>query len=74
MADKNNNSPILLSTTSFSTFKEVIDSLANLKVLVIGDTIIDEYCFVAPRGGAIKDPMLTVDYIEEETYAGGILA
>ncbi len=54
--------------------KEILEQFQNKKVLVIGDTIIDEYCFVDPRGGAIKDPMTTVDYIDEEIYAGGILA
>lgn len=54
--------------------EELFNKLKHLKVLVIGDTIIDEYCFVEPRGGAIKDPMCTVDYLDEEIYAGGILA
>jgi len=54
--------------------KKHLDSVENKKVLVIGDTIIDEYCFVEPRGGSAKDPMLTVDYLYEEVYAGGILA
>ncbi len=46
----------------------------NKKVLVIGDTIIDEYCFVNIKGRAMKDPILSVDYVNEEVYAGGILA
>ncbi len=59
---------------SLDYIKEVLESLQSLKVLIIGDTIIDEYCFVEPRGGSAKDPMLTVDYLSEEAYAGGILA
>ena len=54
--------------------EELFKKLQGLNVLIIGDTIIDEYCFVEPRGGAIKDPMCTVDYLDEEIYAGGILA
>ncbi|MBS3138125.1 SIS domain-containing protein [Candidatus Woesearchaeota archaeon] len=46
----------------------------NLKVLVIGDTIIDEYCFVDVKGRAMKDPMLSVNFAYKEQYAGGVLA
>jgi rfaE bifunctional protein kinase chain/domain len=59
---------------SFNKVKEILESLKDLKVLIIGDTIIDEYCFVEPRGGSAKDPMQTVDYLNEEIYSGGILA
>ncbi|MBW2993161.1 hypothetical protein KY317_01140, partial [Candidatus Woesearchaeota archaeon] len=48
--------------------------LKKLKVLVIGDTIIDEYIFTLPKGRAIKDPILSLDFIRNERYAGGILA
>ena len=57
--------------------KEILDNLKLIKdkkVLVIGDTIIDEYCFTLIKGRAIKDPILSVDYISSEQYAGGILA
>lgn len=62
------------SKYSLGRIKEIIQSVQDLKVLVIGDTIIDEYCFVEPRGGSIKDPMQTVDFLEEEVYGGGIIA
>ena len=51
-----------------------IDSFSNLNILVIGDIIIDQYVFVTPKGRAIKDPILSVEYDNHETYAGGILA
>ncbi|HLD79084.1 MAG TPA: PfkB family carbohydrate kinase [Candidatus Nanoarchaeia archaeon] len=59
---------------SLEEIKNILDSCGSKKVLVVGDTIIDEYCFVEPRGGSAKDPMMTVDYLNEEVYAGGILA
>lgn len=46
----------------------------KLKVLVIGDTIIDEYAFVALKGRAVKDPILSTEFRYSEKYAGGILA
>lgn len=51
-----------------------INSLKNLNALVIGDTIIDEYSFTSPKGRAGKDPILSLDFIKSERYAGGILA
>ncbi len=59
---------------SLEKIKEILQKIKDLKVLVVGDTIIDEYCFVNPRGGSIKDPMQTVDFLEEEVYGGGIIA
>ena len=59
---------------SLEAIKQYLDSFEDKKVLVIGDTIIDEYCFVEPKGRTMKDPILSVDYIKEEVYAGGILA
>jgi bifunctional ADP-heptose synthase (sugar kinase/adenylyltransferase) len=51
-----------------------LEKLNKLNVLVIGDTIIDHYLFVSPKGRAIKDPILSVEYKNREVYAGGILA
>ncbi|MBU0459917.1 MAG: SIS domain-containing protein [Nanoarchaeota archaeon] len=64
----------IMSKFNLIQIKEILSNIEKLNVLIIGDIIIDEYCFVDPRGGAIKDPMLTVDYFNEEIYAGGILA
>ena len=58
----------------FENISEHIKRLSGLKVLVIGDAIIDHYVFVAPKGRAIKDPILSVEYKHREVYAGGILA
>lgn len=51
-----------------------LNNLKDLKVLVIGDTIIDEYSFTIPKGRANKDPILSLDFVKSERYAGGILA
>lgn len=51
-----------------------LDRLARLKVLVVGETIIDEYVFCSGLGKAAKDPILAFLYQTTETYAGGSLA
>lgn len=51
-----------------------IDSLANLKVLVVGDAIIDQYHYVSQLGQTGKGNVLAVQYQGEEQFAGGSLA
>lgn len=51
-----------------------LNRLKGLKVLVIGDSIIDEYVFTKPKGRAVKDPILSLDFIRSERYPGGIMA
>ncbi|MBI2442242.1 MAG: adenylyltransferase/cytidyltransferase family protein [Lentisphaerae bacterium] len=52
----------------------VIDRMERLKVLVIGDVIIDEYVYCEAIGKSSKDPVLAVKYQSEDRFAGGILA
>ena len=59
---------------SIEYIKDKLKKLSSLRVLVIGDTIIDHYLFVEPKGRAIKDPILSVEYKSREIYAGGVLA
>lgn len=51
-----------------------IESLSNLKVLVVGDAIIDQYHYVTPLGQTGKGNVLAVQYQDEEEFAGGSLA
>lgn len=51
-----------------------IDSLSNLKVLVVGDAIIDQYHYVSTLGQTGKGNVLAVQYQGEEQFAGGSLA
>jgi rfaE bifunctional protein nucleotidyltransferase chain/domain len=52
----------------------LIDSLAGLNVLVVGDAIIDQYHYVSPLGQTGKGNVLAVQYDSEEQFAGGSLA
>jgi rfaE bifunctional protein kinase chain/domain/rfaE bifunctional protein nucleotidyltransferase chain/domain len=46
----------------------------TLKVLVLGEAIIDEYVFCDALGRSTKDPILASRYRGTEAYAGGALA
>lgn len=51
-----------------------LESLKKLRVLVVGDAIIDEYHFVRPYGMPLKAPIIAAQFLEGEAYLGGILA
>jgi len=54
--------------------KKVIDAMRHLKVMVVGDIIIDEYVFCRVQGLTSKDRAFSVVYDREERYLGGALA
>lgn len=46
----------------------------NLSVLVVGETIVDEYAFCEAIGKSGKEPVLATRYLDTERHAGGVLA
>ncbi len=59
---------------TLSDMLELIDSMASLNVLVIGDTILDEYQYCDVIGKSSKDPILALKYKSHDLFAGGVLA
>jgi hypothetical protein len=51
-----------------------IGGLSKLKVLVIGETILDDYVYCEAMGKSSKEPILALQYRSEEKHAGGSLA
>ena len=60
----NNDSKILSTMNSFS----------DIKVLIIGETIIDEYVYCETLGKSGKEPILVVRDMYKERYLGGTAA
>ncbi|MFN0065597.1 MAG: PfkB family carbohydrate kinase [Chlamydiales bacterium] len=52
---------------------EKIEALSSLKVLVVGDAIIDEYQYVSPLGQSGKGQQMTATLCDKETFLGGSL-
>ena len=52
----------------------IIDQFEGLTVLVIGDTILDEYQYCEAIGKSSKDPVLALKYQSHDLFAGGVLA
>lgn len=53
---------------------KLLDDVSLLKVLVIGDTILDEYQYCDAIGKSSKDPVIAVKYRSHDLFAGGVLA
>ncbi|MDR0882740.1 MAG: PfkB family carbohydrate kinase [Candidatus Adiutrix sp.] len=52
----------------------VIDRMRDLKVLIVGDAIIDQYAYCQPLGLSSKDPTMTLRQISRESFPGGAVA
>jgi len=59
---------------NFKQINKMIDELKNLKVLVIGETIIDQYYFCEALGKSGKEPILVLRDLNMEQYPGGAAA
>ncbi len=60
-----------------SNFKEIenhINKFRKLKVMIIGETIIDNYIFCDPIGKSGKEPHLVLKDLKTENYMGGVIA
>ncbi|MDD5438950.1 MAG: PfkB family carbohydrate kinase [Candidatus Omnitrophica bacterium] len=53
---------------------DILKQTKDLKVLVIGDIIIDDYVYCAGMGKPSKDDIISTKYLKEERFTGGVLA
>lgn len=51
-----------------------LEQAQSLKVLVVGETIIDEYVYCETLGKSGKEPILAIRQINSERFAGGVVA
>tara|TARA_B110000008_G_scaffold279621_1_gene327537 strand:- start:1299 stop:2819 length:1521 start_codon:yes stop_codon:yes gene_type:complete len=59
---------------SAESIQKKVNKLKKLKVLVIGETIIDQYVFCEALGKSGKEPVLVLRDLETQEYLGGSLA
>jgi len=64
----------LKKSYSIDSIIEYIENLSNLKVLVVGEIIVDEYILCNSVGKSGKEPVLVSQKIKTEKYAGGSIA
>ncbi|MGE4221103.1 MAG: PfkB family carbohydrate kinase [Alphaproteobacteria bacterium] len=53
---------------------DLIERVKDMRVLLVGDTIVDEYRYVVPLGKSPKENMIATRFEESETFAGGVVA
>ena len=59
---------------TFSKIKNLIDDFKKLKVLIVGESIIDQYVFCDALGKSGKESMLVLRDLKTEQYLGGAAA
>lgn len=59
---------------SVEVIADKILSTKKMKILIVGDAIIDQYFYCAPLGKSSKEPIMVHRYTNEETFLGGTLA
>ena len=53
---------------------DLIEKVKDYRVLMIGDTIIDDYVYANPMGKSPKENIIATCYEEEEIFAGGVIS
>jgi rfaE bifunctional protein nucleotidyltransferase chain/domain len=53
---------------------ERLRGLADLRVLVVGEAILDQYCYCEPVGKSPKEAIVSTRFVSEESFAGGAAA
>lgn len=53
---------------------QYIEGLRPLKVMVVGEAILDEYVYCTALGKSSKEPILAMQYLSRDIHAGGSLA
>ena len=48
-----------------------LESAASMRVLVVGETIVDEYHYCSTIGQSAKAPIMAVHHLSHESFAGG---
>lgn len=52
----------------------LVEKIKDMRVLIIGDAIIDEYQYVEPMGKAAKENIIATRFSDSELFAGGVFA
>ncbi|MEQ8331793.1 PfkB family carbohydrate kinase [Nisaea sp.] len=61
-------------TVGLQQLLDLIESIKDMRILIIGDTILDEYQYVSPSGQPSKENIMSTRYQDIELFAGGVIA
>ncbi len=60
-----------LNKLNFNSFEEIFKKTGKLKVAVVGELILDEYCFTNYLGSASKEELVVMNFLREKVFFGG---
>ena len=63
-----------VSRYTFDAVAGWLEKVRTLKVLFVGETIVDEYQYCETMGKSGKEPILAARYLSTEKFAGGVLS
>ncbi len=55
-------------------FKKLVEKVRNLKILIVGETIIDQYDYVDILGKSSKETIVATLHKESDFFSGGVIA
>jgi rfaE bifunctional protein nucleotidyltransferase chain/domain len=64
----------LRASDGLARLTAVVERVRDLKVLMVGDTIVDEYQYVRAMGRSPKENMIATLFQDSELFAGGVIA
>lgn len=64
----------LATRTTGHEIRAMVDGFEKLRVLVVGDTIIDQYAYLKVQGLTSKNRIISGRFLHQDTYLGGALA
>jgi rfaE bifunctional protein nucleotidyltransferase chain/domain len=64
----------LRSNGGLSGLLDMIEAVKDYRVVLVGDTIVDEYHYVRPMGKAAKENIIASHFESREAFAGGVIA
>jgi rfaE bifunctional protein nucleotidyltransferase chain/domain len=64
----------LRAEDALATMLELIERVKDYRVVLVGDTIIDEYLYVRPMNKAAKENIIASQFEGSEVFAGGVIA
>jgi rfaE bifunctional protein nucleotidyltransferase chain/domain len=62
------------SDGGLSGLLNLIETVKDYRVVLVGDTIIDEYQYVRPMGKAAKENIIASQFESREVFSGGVIA
>ncbi len=68
---EHNNSYLHRHNITFKNLQNIIEKFKELNILIIGDTIVDEYISCEPLGMSQEDPTIVVTPLANDMFIGG---